>query len=257
MTRLLAVVISIVVSCSALVGTALAAPAPLPVLFQAGADAGYNPDSEELAFLGLINDYRIGLGLEPLALNPELGAAAEFHSVDMATKDYFSHTLEDGTTWAENIINHGYEIYPLGENIAAGNDSAAEAFEQWRNSPEHDVNMRNPDYHAIGIGRAYGEDSRYGWYWTTTFGGGTTGTEENTTGTVPEENTAVPEENTTAPEENFTGTDDIIEDETFDTDVEDPEEIAEEEAELAEEAAEVAEEAAEDAEDAAEEAAED
>ncbi len=245
MTRLLAVVISIVVSCSALVGTALAAPAPLPVLFQAGADAGYNPDSEELAFLGLINDYRIGLGLEPLALNPELGAAAEFHSVDMATKDYFSHTLEDGTTWAENIINHGYEIYPLGENIAAGNDAAAEAFEQWRNSPEHDANMRNPDYHAIGIGRAYGEDSRYGWYWTTTFGGGTTGTEENTT----------------VPEENFTGTDDIIEDETFDTDVEDPEEIAEEEAELAEEAAEeaaeAAEEAAEDAEDAAEEAAED
>ncbi len=235
MARLLAVVMSIVVSCSTLVGTALAAPAPLPVLFQAGADAGYNPDSEELAFLGLINDYRIGLGLEPLALNPELGAAAEFHSVDMATKDYFSHTLEDGTTWAENIINHGYEIYPLGENIAAGNDSAAEAFEQWQNSPEHDANMRNPDYHAIGIGRAYGEDSRYGWYWTTTFGGGTTVP-------VPEENTTVP-----VPEENTTGTDDFTEDEAPDTDLEDSEEIAEEEAELAEEAAEEAAEAAEEA----------
>ncbi len=243
MIRLLAVVVSIVLSCSTLAGTAVAAPAPLRVLVQADA-AGHSPDSEELAFLGLINDYRTGLGLQPLALSPELSAAAEYHSVDMATKDYFSHTLEDGTTWAENIINHGYEIYPLGENIAAGNASAADTFEQWRNSPGHDANMRNPEYRAIGIGRAYGEDSRYGWYWTTTFGGGTTVPvpEENTTVPVPEGNTTVP-----VPEENTTGTDDFTEDEAPDTDLEDSEEIAEEEAELAEEAAEEAAEAAEEA----------
>jgi uncharacterized protein YkwD len=30
--------------------------------------------------------------------------------------------------------------------------------------------MRNKDFKDIGIGRAYDKNSKYGWYWTTTFG---------------------------------------------------------------------------------------
>lgn len=138
-----------------------------------GLDAGsaYDPDGEELAFLGIINNYRAENGLGELALSATLGAAAEHHSLDMGTHGYFAHTLADGTTAGENIVNHGYTDETWGENIAGGMESARENFVAWRNSPGHDANMLRADFAAIGIGRAYVAGSPSGWYWTTTFGG--------------------------------------------------------------------------------------
>ena len=40
----------------------------------------------------------------------------------------------------------------------------------WKSSPDHDRGMRNSNFTEIGIGRAYNKSSKYGWYWTTTFG---------------------------------------------------------------------------------------
>lgn len=132
---------------------------------------GYCADAEENAFLGLINQYRAANGLGALVHTQTLGAAAEHHSVDMATNNYFSHPLLDGTSVAQNIANHGYpDRSTWGENIAAGNESAAATFEQWRTSPPHNANMLNPSFGAIGIGRAYGASSSFGTYWTTVFG---------------------------------------------------------------------------------------
>lgn len=131
----------------------------------------YSPDSEELAFLALINDYRRQKGLRELSLNNELGAAAKFHSQDMATNNYFRHTLSNGDSSEKNIERHGYtEWIYIGENIAAGMPSASEVFLGWKLSPSHDDNMRNGHYAEIGIGRAYNASSKWGWYWTTTFG---------------------------------------------------------------------------------------
>jgi uncharacterized protein YkwD len=134
-------------------------------------NASYSPDSEEHAFLALINDYRRQKGLRELSLNNELGAAAEFHSQDMATNNYFRHTLSNGDSSEKNIERHGYtEWIYIGENIAAGMTSASEVFLGWKLSPSHDQNMRNGHYAEIGIGRAYNANSEWGWYWTTTFG---------------------------------------------------------------------------------------
>ncbi len=120
----------------------------------------------------MINEYRVANGLPQLHLSRSLSVAADYHSVDMANKDYFSHTLADGATWSQNIANHGYTYNTYqGENIAAGNESASATFNQWRNSPGHNANMLNPNFTAIGIGRAYNGSATYGWYWTTTFGG--------------------------------------------------------------------------------------
>ncbi len=136
-----------------------------------GGGGGYSPDSEERAFLDLINDYRARNGAGKLSLNDQLGAAAEHHSKDMANKNYFSHKLSNGDSAEENIRHFGYTNYDVvGENIAAGNESASKVFEQWKKSNEHDKNMRSEDYDEIGIGRAHGKKSKYGWYWTTTFG---------------------------------------------------------------------------------------
>jgi uncharacterized protein YkwD len=127
---------------------------------------GYNPDSEERKFLDLINDYRRRNGAGNLSLHNSLGAAAESHSRDMARKNYFRHS-----NTKKIVERHGYKNWrAIGENIAAGQKTANEVFEDWRKSNDHDKNMRNKTFTEIGIGRAYKKSSKYGWYWTTTFG---------------------------------------------------------------------------------------
>lgn len=156
------------------VPSAIAAPSPAslePRELETSA-SGYCPDSQEEKFLRLINAYRKKNGVPPLKLSRTLGAAAEHHSVEMARYNYFSHTLRNGVSWSQNIVKHGYKASrTMGENIAAGNSSAQATFDQWRRSPGHNRNMLNPNFRAIGIGRASKSTSKYRWYWTTTFGG--------------------------------------------------------------------------------------
>jgi uncharacterized protein YkwD len=142
------------------------------------ATADYCMDSEEQAFLQLINNYRAQNGLGALVAVQTAGAAADHHSIDMATNNYFSHTLFDGTMWSQNLTNHGYTNYGgfRGENIAGGYSTATSVLAAWKASSAHNANMLNANFLAIGIGRAYGATSTYKWYWTTTFGGYVDGT---------------------------------------------------------------------------------
>ena len=121
--------------------------------------------------LGLINDFRAQNGVGPLTLSPTLTNAAEFHSQDMANRNYFSHDLPGIGSWSDNISNNGYYDGNRAENIAAGYSSAADTVNQWINSPGHRTNMLNANLTAIGIGSAYSPNSQYGTYWTNTFGG--------------------------------------------------------------------------------------
>src|SRR5215218_4868291 len=153
-------------------GAAAAPAAPegfaAPSLAVSSADAC--ADSEEVGFLALINEYRATSGLRALSLSSSLSSAAAYHSVDMAANGYLAHTLLDGSTVEQNMANFGYQGGTHGENIAAGTQSAAEAMQTWQGSAEHNANMLNASFGAIGIGRAYDPNSQYGWYWTTIFG---------------------------------------------------------------------------------------
>jgi uncharacterized protein YkwD len=136
-----------------------------------GGGGGYSPDGEEHAFLDLINTYRRQNGAGNLSLQNQLGAAADHHSQDMADKNYFSHKLSNGDSAEQNIERFGYTNWSaVGENIAAGHETAKAVMDAWKSSPEHDQGMRNKAFTEIGIGRAYNKSSKYGWYWTTTFG---------------------------------------------------------------------------------------
>jgi uncharacterized protein YkwD/uncharacterized protein YraI len=152
---------------------AAAAPAP-PAMDEEAAFAVTSGDAclddEEVHFLSLINSYRAASGLKPLSVSTSLSSAAAFHSIDMAENGYLDHTMPDGTTVQQNLANFGYSAGTSGENIAAGTDTADAAMQTWQNSAEHNANMLDGDYSAIGIGRAYNPDSAYGWYWTTDFG---------------------------------------------------------------------------------------
>lgn len=128
-------------------------------------------DSEELAFLTLINNYRAENGRGPLAASFTLSKAAQWKSNDMGVNRYFAHDDLD-RTWVERIRDCGYSYSTyIGENIAAGISGAQAAFDLWKNSPGHNSNMLGSNYTAIGIGRAYVAGSPYGWYWSTEFGG--------------------------------------------------------------------------------------
>jgi uncharacterized protein YkwD len=166
---------------AALAAILLASAAGAGIVSQAGgsgepasAAARYNPNEQECRFLDLINDYRAKNGKGRLRLSATLGAAADFHSEDMARRNYFSHKVKTGgRTWEQNIRDFGYKGSPVAENIAASTkgDDAQVALKMWIKSKPHRKNMLNGSFEVIGIGQARDANSKYEYYWTTTFGG--------------------------------------------------------------------------------------
>jgi len=147
------------------------------LLFAFYADVAYTQtlprlDTEEQAFITLINAYRAQNGLVPLQVSVTLTNAAKWMSQDMASHNNFSHidTLRNDPLRRLATFGYSYATWK-GENIAAGNSSASATFSQWKNSLEHNQNMLNPNYRVIGVGRVYGMLSTYKYYWTTDFGG--------------------------------------------------------------------------------------
>ena len=137
-------------------------------------------DSEEWAFLTLINNYRQQNGLGTLQVSAALEASSQWMSTDMVTHNYVAHTDSLGRGPSARFAAFGYPYSPWGENIAAGFPDAANAFNQWLTACDpdpsgnctfaHRLNMLSANFVVIGIGRASGP-STYGWYWTTDFGG--------------------------------------------------------------------------------------
>lgn len=143
------------------------------VLGPVGVAEAQSYEPEELEFLELINDYRQQNGLEPLQLSAPLSVASERHSEDMGTYGFFSHTTQGssyypiGSEHPDRIAQEGYDYDTYtAENLAYGQATAAEVFEAWRVSPDHNVNMLG-DYSVIGIGLAWVNGTPY---WTTDFG---------------------------------------------------------------------------------------
>ncbi len=136
-----------------------------------GSPGSVSLDAEEAAFVTLLNQYRIANGLRSLEVSLALTEASKWLSQDMAANNYLNHTDSLGRDPYMRMAAFGYDSYDYaGENIAAGNESAADTFTQWKNSAPHNANMLDSDYAAVGLGRAYGASSDYGWYWTTDFG---------------------------------------------------------------------------------------
>lgn len=129
-------------------------------------------DAEEQAFLKLINDYRAQNGLGALRISLALTRAADWMSVDMASKNYFNHTDSLGRDPFARMsaFGYNYNVY-RGENIAAGYGDAARTFNLWVASPSHNAIMLSPNFSVIGISRANNQNSIYKWYWVTDFGG--------------------------------------------------------------------------------------
>ncbi|CAA9432261.1 MAG: hypothetical protein AVDCRST_MAG01-01-2975 [uncultured Rubrobacteraceae bacterium] len=141
-----------------------------------GAATAY--DSEELEFLGLINEYREQNGLRPVILSDTLAVAAERHSKDMAEYGFFAHNTAESSYYPagsepwDRMEAEGYDHNTAkGENLAVGYATAEEAMQAWKESPAHNAAMLDGNYRVMGVARINVPGSVHGWYWTTDFGG--------------------------------------------------------------------------------------
>jgi uncharacterized protein YkwD len=112
-----------------------------------------NWNNETQAFLGLINNYRAQNGLSILNVDTLLQASVIWMSNDLLTScvvgNYAcSHNDSIGRTFDKRLRDFGYPagvVAAVGENIAWGYNggitTAQQAFNAWRNSPGHNINM--------------------------------------------------------------------------------------------------------------------
>jgi uncharacterized protein YkwD len=105
-----------------------------------------------------------------LAWNGTLATAAENHSRAMANQNFFDHKDHEGRTPGDRAELAGYNATLIGENIAAGHDSASQVVQGWLASPEHCANLMNPAYRELGAAYAIDAKSDAGIYWTSLFG---------------------------------------------------------------------------------------
>src|SRR5580693_4996623 len=108
----------------------------------------------------LINQERARNNELPLHVNQQLQQAAQSHSEQMMSEDYFAHVSPAGETPVERVTEAGYlpngQVgYTIGENIAWGTLSLATPqaiVEAWIASPEHLANILESKYQDTGIG---------------------------------------------------------------------------------------------------------
>lgn len=138
-----------------------------------GGGAPAQPTGEELTaeVVRLVNAERAKEGLAPLGTYDSLTRAAQIRAPEIVT--LFSHDRPDGTKCYTAMDETGARAgaYAYGENIAAGNATAAATVEQWMNSPGHRANILNGKFTHIGVGYQHADGSDYGDYWVQMFVG--------------------------------------------------------------------------------------
>lgn len=137
------------------------------------------------------NRYRELRNLPPLRYDPDLGSVALGHSLDMASRTFFSHLTPEGvdptgraeragydTTRrlrdgeirrgiAENIIkiSAGYTIGKKFSGFVDPSDPQSVAdvmMIEWISSPDHDKNLLDPNIDRIGVGITFDGEFFYG-----------------------------------------------------------------------------------------------
>ncbi len=102
----------------------------------------------------------------PLTLSDALSSAARSHAQTMARTGTFDHVDDEGRTPSERVRSAHYRARLVGENIAAGMGTAAEAVEGWLASPGHCENVMDPRFTELGAAYATNLGRDPAVYWT-------------------------------------------------------------------------------------------
>jgi uncharacterized protein YkwD len=109
----------------------------------------------ESEILAIINSHRSRSGYPILNATHALNSIARTRSLDMMTKNYFSHTAPNGTNVFTLLASNSIPYLAAGENIyqsfPPSTGTAQAAVSLWLSSPLHSANMLNPHYANVGI----------------------------------------------------------------------------------------------------------
>lgn len=114
----------------------------------------------------LTNLERDKVGCPALAASDRLSTAAQNHSDDMASNQFFAHTGSDGTSPWQRIKATGYFFTRAAENIAMGAPTPEEVVARWMESAAHRENILDCNLREIGVGFARDFSDQFGYYWT-------------------------------------------------------------------------------------------
>lgn len=137
---------------------------PVRALSLAPAEGGLEVEVETLA-----NGHRVSMGLSALQADPALREVSRAHSVHMGLHPFFAHQNPELDTPLQRARSAGIPFASWGENIAAGQATAATVLADWLSSPGHKQNLERPDWTHHGVGYAYEASGGYHHYWTHSF----------------------------------------------------------------------------------------
>lgn len=107
----------------------------------------------------MISAYRRNHGLAPVAFDPALAHLAAEEAEAMAAAD----KPASGDAVKARLAAAGFAA--PNANLSAGYHTLAEAFSGWRDSPQHNRVLLDPDAGRMGIATAYAPGSKYKVYW--------------------------------------------------------------------------------------------
>lgn len=134
-------------------------------------ECGTVPQADNLAdqLLQLANLERVAAGLPPVVRDDRLRKAADDFACRMIEEGFFDHhDPYTGHGPGDRAVASKYVFYSIGENLAAGQETAADVINLWMDSPTHRDILLDPDWKDTGVAvRAGGEDLLY---WVMEFG---------------------------------------------------------------------------------------
>lgn len=149
------------VQSAAPVQAAAPAQAAAPVQAAAAVPAGVGAEGQVLS---LVNAERAAAGCGALVADTGLASVARAHSADMRDRDFFSHVNPDGLDPFDRAERAGLDA--RAENIARGQESAADVMDAWMSSSGHRASILDCSLTRLGVGMVEGDD---GPWWTQLF----------------------------------------------------------------------------------------
>ncbi|MEW9920556.1 CAP domain-containing protein [Marimonas sp. MJW-29] len=169
MIRILSILVALAVAISA---CAPAAPRlgtdgkPLPRAYRISpGDTG----KIQFRMLDSVNALRQAGGRAPVALNPQLNAAAATHSRDMSVQNRPWHFGSDGSSPIDRVNRVGYQGQLVGETISETYESELETLAAWMDQPDTRRVIMSPD--ARDMGFSWYQERNGKIWWTMVMGG--------------------------------------------------------------------------------------
>lgn len=110
---------------------------------------------------------------DPLRNDSDIQCAARYHALWMGQNDELTHDSPGGalgSDFAQRLGSTDYGGWPVGENVAAGYNTAEQVVAGWMSSDGHCANIMEPSAEEIGVGFYHETTSFMGYFWSMTTG---------------------------------------------------------------------------------------